>query len=84
MRATTAAIFLFCVNMVGQIVGPLAIGWLNDRWAGAYGDEAVRYSMILATFCVVIASILMLMASRRLREDLDAARDFVPTKGPTT
>ncbi|MBO9581003.1 MAG: MFS transporter [Sphingobium sp.] len=84
MRATTAAVFLFCVNMVGQIVGPLAIGWLNDRWAGIYGDEAVRYSMILATVCVVIASILMVMASRRLSEDLDAARDFIPSKGPTT
>jgi MFS family permease len=78
MRATTAAIFLFCVNMVGQIVGPLAIGWLNDRWAGAYGDEAVRYSMILSTFCVVIASILMVMASFRLRDDLEAASSFTP------
>ena len=83
MRATTAAMFLFCVNMVGQIVGPLAIGWLNDRWAGLYGDEAVRYSMILATFCVAIASVLMVMASRRLREDLDAAKIFAPQEGPT-
>lgn len=84
MRATTAAMFLFCVNMVGQIVGPLAIGWLNDRWTGIYGDEAIRYSMILATFCVVIASILMVMASIRLREDLEAAASFEPSKGPTT
>jgi MFS family permease len=84
MRATTAAAFLFCVNIVGQIVGPLAIGWLNDRWAGNYGDAAVRYSMILATFCVAIASILLLMASRRLREDLEAARDFVLPNGQMT
>ncbi|MBB5986772.1 spinster family MFS transporter [Sphingobium lignivorans] len=83
MRATTAAIFLFCVNMVGQIIGPLAIGWLNDRWAGLYGDEAVRYSMIVATICVVIASILMVLASGRLRDDLEAARIFTPAKGPT-
>jgi len=81
MRATTAAIFLFCVNMVGQIVGPLAIGWLNDRWAGTYGEMAVRYSMILATFCVVVATVFMLMASRRLRDDLEAAAGFASSQG---
>lgn len=70
MRATTTALFLFCVNMVGQIVGPLAIGWLNDRWAGTYGADAIRYSMVLGGICAFVAAIILIFASSRLVADL--------------
>jgi MFS family permease len=70
MRATTTALFLFCVNMVGQIVGPLAIGWLNDRWAADYGLDAIRYSMILGGICAFLASLILVVASRHLVSDL--------------
>ena len=70
MRATTTAIFLFCVNIVGQIVGPFTIGWLNDRWASAYGPEAIRYSMILGCGCALIASVLLMFAARSIGADI--------------
>jgi len=71
MRATTAAIFLFCVNIVGQVIGPLTIGWLNDRWAATYGESAVRYSMLLAAGCVFVAALLLVLAARRLPRDIE-------------
>ncbi|MPT47933.1 MAG: MFS transporter [Sphingobium sp.] len=72
MRATTAAIFLFCVNIVGQIVGPLVIGWLNDVWAVHFGDDAIRYSMIIGGICAFIASIILVLASRHIGADIKA------------
>lgn len=70
MRATTTALLLFCVNMVGQIVGPLAIGWLNDRWASSYGLDAIRYSMILGGICAFIAALILAYASRYIASDM--------------
>ena len=75
MRATTTALFLFCVNMVGQIVGPLAIGWLNDRWAATLGEDAIRYSMILGGICAFVAALILAYAARYLRADLAAQRE---------
>ncbi|WP_313806295.1 MFS transporter [Sphingobium sp.] len=73
MRATTTALFLFCVNMVGQIVGPLAIGWLNDRWAVTYGADAIRYSMILGGACAFVAAFILAWAARHIRSDMTHA-----------
>jgi predicted MFS family arabinose efflux permease len=71
MRATTTAIFLFCVNMVGQIVGPLAIGWLNDRWAVSLGPDAIRYSMVLGGICAFLAAVILAFTARRLAHDMN-------------
>ncbi|MFD1788274.1 spinster family MFS transporter [Sphingomonas floccifaciens] len=75
MRATTTAIFLFCVNMVGQIIGPLAIGYLNDRWAGSLGEDAIRYSMILGGICAFLAALILTYAARHLRHDIARYED---------
>jgi MFS family permease len=76
MRATTAAVFLFCVNIVGQIIGPLAIGWLNDRWAISYGADAVRYSMILGGISAFIAALILVVASRLFGRDIIEKQDL--------
>lgn len=75
MRATTIALFLFCVNMVGQIVGPLAIGLLNDRWASAYGDDAIRYSMILGGVCALVAAVILAWAARHIAADMTEGKE---------
>ena len=72
MRATAAAVFLLFANLVGQVVGPLAVGWLNDYWRSAYGEAAIRYSLILGSGCAFLGG--MLIASGAWRMARDTAR----------
>jgi MFS family permease len=70
MRATAAAILIFVVNMIGLGLGPLLVGMLNDHFAAQYGDEAIRYSLLIVGSLGGLASILFWEASRTLREEL--------------
>jgi len=74
MRATASAINLFVVNMVGLGAGPLIVGMLNDAMAPRFGDEAIRYSLLVVGVVGGFASIFFYLASRGLREDLAMAR----------
>jgi predicted MFS family arabinose efflux permease len=74
MRATASAVNLFVVNLVGLGIGPLLMGFLNDRLADDYGQEAIRWSLLFVGIVGGGASILFYAAGRNLRQDLDAAR----------
>jgi len=75
MRATASAINLFVVNMIGLGLGPLIIGYLNDRFAAEYGDEGIRYSLVIMGAIGGLASIAFYLASRNLPADLARARE---------
>lgn len=75
MRATAAAILLFVVNMIGSGLGPLSIGLLNDHVFGPmYGQEAIRYSLLVMGLLGGFASLLFWQASKTLREELHVER----------
>lgn len=89
MRCTAIAVFLLTANLTGQILGPLGVGYLNDRWAAAIGPQAIRYSLTLGSVCVLLGGGLMLAAARRLAADSDRAEqgpgslaDSPPRVGP--
>lgn len=73
MRATATAIFLLSANLFGQVIGPLAVGYLNDRWAAAYGPEAIRYSLILGGACAFVGGALFVLGARGLGRDIARA-----------
>jgi len=68
-RATAAAFFLLCANLCGQIVGPLGVGYLNDRWRVHYGEGAIRYSLILGAFFAVMGGVFMVLGADSLPKD---------------
>jgi predicted MFS family arabinose efflux permease len=70
MRATAAAILLFIVNIVGAGAGPFLVGFLNDRFAGTYGDEAIRYSLVALATTGLLGALCFYLSSRALVEDL--------------
>ncbi len=74
MRATTSAILLFVVNMVGLGLAPLVVGLLNDQVFVRFGPEAIRYSLLVMGLAGGCASILFWLASRHLPEFLDRAQ----------
>lgn len=73
MRATAAAILMFIMNLVGLGLGPLVIGVLNDFLFGPlFGQDAIRYSMLVVGMCGGFAGIFFWRASRRLATALAA------------
>ena len=75
MRATTSAIMLFLLNMVGLGGGPFLVGFMNDRLSGIYGTEAIRYSLLLVALISASASLFFWLSGSTLREDLASRQD---------
>jgi hypothetical protein len=49
MRAMSVAIVLFFSNLIGLGFGPLGVGMLSDAFQPVFGQESLRYSLVL--FC---------------------------------
>lgn len=73
-RATSAALAMFSINLVGLGLGPWFIGILSDLLRPAFGEESLRMAMLSALGLAVPVAILFLLASRHYRADLEAAR----------
>jgi MFS family permease len=73
MRAQAAAMLMFAINLIGLGIAPLVVGMLNDSLASTYGDEAIRYSLMITGAGALWAVMHSLLASRSIREDLSAA-----------
>jgi predicted MFS family arabinose efflux permease len=75
MRATSAALVLFTINIVGMGVGPLLIGMLNDALEPRYGPLAIRYSLPLVGCASLWGALHALAGARSLRDDLRRAEE---------
>jgi predicted MFS family arabinose efflux permease len=73
-RALAVATHLFIVNLVGATFGPLLIGFLNDALRASYGDEAIRYSMMVAVLMNAASAVFYLLGARTVRADVETAR----------
>jgi len=72
MRALASAILLFILNLIGLGLGPQTVGILNDLLADRFGQQAIRYSLLIIGLTNLWAIAHSLMAARTLREDLRA------------
>lgn len=68
-RATASALFLVINNLVGLAGGIFFLGALSDYLAPIYGDEGLRYSMLISLVFYLIAALFMMLAARPLRRD---------------
>jgi hypothetical protein len=73
MRALASAILFFVLNLIGLGLGPQAVGITNDLLAPRFGEESVRYSLLLVTLSSLSASVFFQLAARRLKWDLERA-----------
>jgi MFS family permease len=58
MRATTAAVLLFIINLIGLGLGPLGVGLMSDMFAGPLGmgsAEGVRWALIVSALMGVVS-----------------------------
>lgn len=72
MRATSAAILLFTINLLGAGMGPVALGLLSDyfnRGLGMGPAEGVRWALIASVVTGLGAFAAFWMARRTIRQD---------------
>jgi MFS family permease len=75
MRAFAISVLVFFASFVGQVVGPLLIGVLNDLLHPQFGDFAVRYSMLVLAATAAIAGVLCWLASGTIARDIQRAAE---------
>ena len=73
MRATTAAVLLLVVNLVGLGIGPIVVGLLSDLVSGVLGlgiAEGIRWAIIINSLPGVLAGYLFWRAGLSVRTDM--------------
>ena len=63
IKGVSVAFYLMCISITGLLLGPTAIGILNDY---VFGVEGVRYSMALVPFILGVPVLLMIPFMRKL------------------
>jgi len=76
LRAIAAAVLLFVLNLIGMGLGPLLVGVLSDFLRPEYGDEALRYAMIVAVLMNLWSAVHYFLAAKTLREDYASNPDL--------
>lgn len=69
MRATASASFLFINNLIGIGFGIFFLGFMSDSMTAAYGDDALRYSILYGLVFYLLSSLLYFIAAKRLPTD---------------
>ena len=70
MRSVAAAVLLFILNIIGLGAGPQAVGILSDALAPSYGNESLRYSLLIFSFVNVWSAYHYYVAGKYLQDDL--------------
>jgi MFS family permease len=81
MRTLASAIYLLAVNLVGQVVGPLAVGVGTDLLTAEFASDAIRYSMLIVMpLSSVTAGVCFLLAARMFPAGAARAADAAPAR----
>ena len=70
MRAVAAGILLFIINIIGLGLGPQLVGILSDVLNPDFGDESLRYALLICSLVYMWAAIHYFIAGRHLGDDL--------------
>ncbi len=73
MRVMASALLLFVLNIIGLGLGPQAVGIMSDLLAPAYGDESLRYALLISSSFYLWSAYHFWKASTTLRDDLKLA-----------
>lgn len=69
MRSTASALFLLINNLLGIAVGFYYFGWMSDLLRPTFGEESLRWAIYTGMGFYLLASILLIGASRTLKRD---------------
>ena len=75
MRSVAAAVLLFILNIIGLGFGPQAVGLLSDVLAPQFGQESLRYSLLVCGLVNIWAALHFYLGGKYLADDLKATAD---------
>ena len=76
MRSVASALLLFLINIIGLGLGPQIAGILSDVLASNYGDESLRYSLlIIGGIAGPWAAVHFFKAGQTIDADLERSHD---------
>jgi predicted MFS family arabinose efflux permease len=73
MRALASASLLTVLNLAGLGLGPVLVGFANERLHPAFGDDAIRYSLLGTALAGAIAAVFFAACGRTLAHDMRRA-----------
>ena len=71
MRSVAAAVLLFILNIIGLGAGPQAVGIVSDLLNPTYGQESLRYSLLIFSFVNIWSAYHYYVAGKYLAEELE-------------
>ena len=76
MRSVASAIVLLIINIIGLALGPWLTGLLSDGLDATYGQESLRYALLITVATVLpLASLTFWLGGRHIDADLARAND---------
>ena len=63
-RALAVSILLLGASLLGNVIGPSAVGILNDVLAPRFGEDAIRYSMLVIAVSPLLTALCFWRAAR--------------------
>jgi MFS family permease len=82
MRAMSIAIVYLFANLIGMGLGPLAAGAMSDALRPWYGDESLRYALLILSPGYLWCSLHLWLASRTVNADLERMREHDERASP--
>ena len=70
MRSVAAAVLLFILNIIGLGAGPQAVGIVSDLLHDTYGQESLRYSLLIFSLVNAWSAYHYYVAGKHLEADL--------------
>jgi MFS family permease len=78
MRATAIALVMMLATLIGMGVGPQIVGILSDLLAPAFGNDSLRYAMLLMSSVAFWGAYHLWRAGRTVARDLLAISNAAP------
>jgi len=74
MRAMAAGVSTLVSTLVGLCAGPLLVGVLSDVMQTRFGDESLRYSLLIPTAAPLLSALVCVFGAKRVAADLARAK----------
>ncbi len=70
MRALASAVLFFVLNMIGLGLGPFFTGVMSDVLQPSYGDNSLRYAMVITAIIGIFGLLSLYLGGKRLPVDV--------------
>jgi len=74
MRAFAMAVSTLVTTLVGHAAGPLIVGMIADAFELRFGEDALRYSLLVPTLTPLLSSLICVIGARHVGNDLARSR----------